>query len=118
MNWQKVKWNKQIILEGITADVDHSDTTLVAVTLTDAKGNKLRIRYESYVMHAEVPAAPKTVEKIALNGTVLGLPVAEIFDDKYKAEDRKEELTGRLDVVDRLLVDLQELKAARDGEGA
>lgn len=97
MNWTKVKNGKQVVLDGITIEIDRSDTSVMSITLKDAAGHVVRARYESYNMYIEVPAAPKTVEKVALNGTVLGLPVKEVFDSEYQANDRKEELTGHLD---------------------
>jgi hypothetical protein len=97
MNWTKIKSSKQVALEGVSVEIERSDTSLIAVTLEDSRGNKLRVRLESYCMITEIPALPKMVEKIALKGTVLGLKVEETFDTARGANDRKEELAGRLD---------------------
>jgi hypothetical protein len=97
MNWTRVKSDKQLVLSGISVATERSDTSLKSVTFTDGVGNTVRVYIDSYNLYAEIPSPPKTVEKYAVIGTVQGLSVNENFDNQYEADNRLEELTGRLD---------------------
>jgi len=94
MIWESAKSAKQIVLDGVTVEVDKADSSLVSVTLTDSKGNKVRVRHNSYNMCVEIPAAPKLVDKFVVTGDVVGVPVSEVFDNKYEAENRRDDLVN------------------------
>jgi hypothetical protein len=98
MKWTTSK--AKPVLDGIVIEIDQTDTSLTAVTFTDASGNKVRIRYESYCMKMEVLAPPEMVKKWELSGTFKGLAVRELFDDKYSAEDRRNELDSELVIAE------------------
>lgn len=94
MKWETVKSAKDVVLEGLSFEIDKTDSSLNSVTISDAAGNQFRVRMSSYSMYLEVPAKPKMVEKFAVKGSVLGLDVNEQFDNEYEAGKRKEELDG------------------------
>ena len=95
MNWITAKEN-QILFDGASIVMDRTDDSVSAVTLTDANGNMLRLRYTGYSIALEIPAPPKMVKKYQIVGTVLGLAVTEYFDQKYEADNRLGEITGSL----------------------
>lgn len=101
MNWETVKANKDAaVLDGIEIEIDKSDSSTTAVTMTDKAGNRLRLRMDSYTLRVEVPAKPKTEKMWALRGEFKGLPVDETFESAYRAENRRDELEyGNKDMV-------------------
>ena len=93
MNWETIKRTTDAaILDGITVTIDKTDSTTNAVTLTDKSGASLRIRLDSYTLKVEIPAKPKTEKKFTLSGEYKGLPVAEVFNTKYDATIRRDEI--------------------------
>ena len=98
MLWQTVKHSKDVVLQGISIEIDKVNSSFSLVTLTDAAGNKLRIRQESYNMQVEVPAKPEKEKKWAVRGEFKGLQVDETFDGKYEAESRRDDLDSSLTV--------------------
>ena len=92
MEWTAVKSAKQINLLGVEVEIDRSENAFRTITFTDPSGNKLRVAHNSYSMTVEVPSPPKTTEKFAVTGEVLGVPISETFDDSYQANSRKQEL--------------------------
>lgn len=92
MNWETVKTNKDAALDGISIEIDKSESSITAITFTDKSGGTLRVRMDSYTMRAEIPAKPKTEKKWALKGKFKGLPVDEKFDTAYQAEARRDDL--------------------------
>ena len=92
MNWETIKTSKDAVLEGVSIEIDKSDSSTTSVILTDVNGLKLRVRLDSYSMKVEVPAKPKTEKKWELKGEFKGLPVEEKFDSEYEAKSRRDEL--------------------------
>jgi hypothetical protein len=98
MNWETVKQVKDAQLEGVTVEIDKADGRFHSVVVTDAKGKKLRVRYESYSMAVEVPAPPKTEKKFVLQGEYKGLKVSETFDSEHAATNRRYDLDDSLTI--------------------
>lgn len=93
MNWETIKKSADAsILDGITVEIDKTDISTNAVTLTDGKGNKIRVRLSSYDLHVEVPAKVKVEKKFKVEGEIKGVKVDEIFDHKYEADARVSDL--------------------------
>jgi hypothetical protein len=96
MDWTKAKTKKDLVLEGISIDVDRSDASVRSVTFTDSTGHVVRVRYSDYSMAVEIPALPTTKEKFAVVGSIAGVPVNETFEDSYAANSRKRDLENVL----------------------
>lgn len=92
MKFQTIKKDSEVFLNGVNVSIDRVDNSLRSITLTDDVGNVVKVQIASYSMEILVPAAPKMVEKFMLKGNVCGLIVNEQFDDKYSAENRKNEI--------------------------
>lgn len=91
MRLQTIKKDSDLVLEGVKFDVQWSDGNIAQVLATDAKGNLVAFKVESYSFKALVKAPPKKVKKFLLAGTVAGVPVESFYDDKYDAENAKRE---------------------------
>ena len=88
--WAAVKNPSDITLEGVSVELDWTDTTVNSIIVCDPKGNALRIlRGEYSGMKAMIPA---TVEKYRLHGVSCGIDIDQTFDDEATAEDRKREM--------------------------
>jgi len=93
MNWETIKTSKDAsVLDGITVEVDKTDSSFRSITLLDKSGSKLRVRIDSYNLYIDVPAKPKTEKRWAVKGEYRGLPVDETFEDKYEATQRRNEI--------------------------
>jgi len=91
MQFITVKKSSDIKLAGIKAELDITDKSVNGVTFTDADGNVVRVSLRSYSMTVEVPAPPTMVKRFKVIGKVLGLPVDELFADRYDADIRADE---------------------------
>lgn len=96
MQFITVKKSSDIKLAGIKAELDITDKSVNGVTFTDADGNVVRVSLRSYSMTVEVPAPPTMVKRFKVIGKVLGLPVDELFADRYDADIRADELNRGL----------------------
>lgn len=92
MKFKSVKKASDIVLDGCVVSLDQVEGSIKAVNVKDAKGNRLRVRIDSYNMSVEVPAPPETVTKYRLHGQVIGINVDKIFDEEHEAEDEKKRL--------------------------
>ena len=83
-------------LKGITIDIDSVNDQPKILTLIDSDGNLVRVGdlggYSSLLI--TVAAPPKMVKKYKLAGSLKGLAVEELFEEKYLADDRMRELAG------------------------
>lgn len=96
MNWTTPKSQKEVLLDGVTVEVDRNENSFVSVTLTDASGHKVRVRKNDYSVVIEVPKPAETKEKFAVTETLRRIPVAETFDHEYEALQRKNDLSDGL----------------------
>jgi hypothetical protein len=96
MNWTTPKSQKEVLLDGVTVEVDRNENSFVSVTLTDASGHKIRVRKNDYSIVLEVPKPAETKEKFAVTGTLRGVPVSETFEHEYEALQRKNDLSEDL----------------------
>lgn len=87
MRYAKVKHPAEIQLEGVTVEMETVDDSLQSVTITDVKGNVLKLAMISYTLYAQIPAPPKMVKRYAVQGTVLTLPVDLQFAHRHEAEN-------------------------------
>lgn len=76
----------------------YKELSEVQITTPDGK----IIRFEgadcSGRVNVHVIGSPDLVKKVALTGTVLGLPFNEVFDYKHEAEDRRTELGAKINL--------------------
>lgn len=96
MNWTTPKSQKEVLLDGVTIEIDRNETTFLSVTLTDASGRKIRVRKNDYSVVLEIPKPAETKEKFAVVGTLRGVPVSETFDHEYEALQRQNDLSDNL----------------------
>lgn len=111
MNLNSVKSTAEMKLDGIAIDAEWRDKSLYAVTLTDAKGNILRIAKKDYSeMGAFVPSPPqkKTVHVVTGKVRVIGTDVREEFEQPYEANSRRSELE-QADVLNNIAVTVEEV---------
>ena len=101
MNLISIKRTDDLKLEGIKIDAEWRDKALAALTLTDAKGNIVRIATENYTVRAYVTAPVEkkmvyVVKKMVyvVTGIVptLGTPIREEHENDFEAQNRKREL--------------------------
>lgn len=92
MKFKTVKKPSEVVLDGISVELDIVNDVIKGITLKDAKGNLVRVAERSYNIFVEVPCPPEKEKKHKLSGEVIGLPVEKLFDDKYAAEDEKRRL--------------------------
>jgi hypothetical protein len=87
--WVQAKSPADITLEGVSVELDWTDSTVNSILVRDANGNALRIIRGEYAgMRAMVPAK---VAKYRLHGTLCGSPFEQVFDEEHEAEDRQRE---------------------------
>lgn len=112
MKFERVKKVSEIQLEGITIEVDQTDSTINHVTLTDAKGNLVRFGVVSFNFVVEVPAKPKTVKRFQVEGTVVGaMMVPEVYEYLSMAQDRVNTLRRETEVHSLQIVEVDVLEA-------
>lgn len=94
MHVKKVDKFAMVQLAGIDVNGLVEGSVIKTLTLRDDKGNVVVVNPGSYGQGLDVlvQIPPPKVKRWALTGTVLGLPVAELFDALHKAEDRRREL--------------------------
>ncbi len=92
---------------GVFMEPEYVGTSLKALTFYDEDGDIVLKLANDYGLTAMVPSPPKFEKKWNLAGTVLGLPVCEFFDSKYQADNRREELSGRL-ATEQFTLDVSE----------
>ncbi len=112
MNLQSVKTTADMKLDGISIDAEWRDKSLFAVTLTDSKGNVLRIAKKDYSeMGAFIPAPPqkKTVHVVSGKVRAVGTDVREEFEQPYEANSRRSELE-QADVLENIAVTVEEVE--------
>lgn len=63
MKFKSVKKASEIKLDGVKIELDTVDGSIKGLTITDAKGNLLRVAERSYSLYVEVPAPPETEKK-------------------------------------------------------
>jgi len=98
MEFTSIKNKSEIVLKGVTVEIERHDSVIRAITLTDADGNVLKINHGDYSgLKVMVPTKPKQVEKFAVKGNLLGINVNEQFDDKFEAEQRVNEINRKFD---------------------
>ena len=97
MNFTQAKKPSEVILVGaISVEFDKTDETLNAVIFKDAYGHICRVANRSYSMYVEIPAPPQMEKKWQLSGTYKKIEIKELFDDKWNAEARRNELSDDL----------------------
>ena len=94
MKFKSTKKASDIILEGVTVELDMVDNAVKSVILTDAKGNTVRVIERTYNLYVEVPAPPEMVKRWKLSGHVLDLPLEKVFEHEYEAIEEKSRLEG------------------------
>src|SRR3990167_5907649 len=94
MNLISIKRTDDLKLEGIKIDAEWRDKELAALTLTDAKGNIVRIATENYTVRAYVTAPVEKKMVYVVTGIVptLGTPIREEHENDFEAQNRKREL--------------------------
>ena len=88
---KKVAKVTEIVLVGITISAEVNEHgSIHRLDFEDAEGNKLYLATESQysALVASVPAPPKMVERHVLTGSVVGIPVREVFEQRYEADAR------------------------------
>lgn len=92
MEFTSIKNKSEIVLKGVTVEIERHDAVVRAVTLTDANGSVLKINHGDYSgLKVLVPTKPKQVEKFSVAGTVCeNVKVDEVFDTEYEAKHRAE----------------------------
>lgn len=111
MKWQRIKKSSDASLAGVLVQIEEVDRSVKAVTLTDAKGNQVKIALDSYSMNVLVPAEPTMKDAFRLHGIYKGLQVREHFAYEHEAEARHRELSN----VETLSV--EKVKIAVDDDG-
>ena len=87
--WAQAKCPADITLEGVSVELDWTDSTVNSIVVRDANGNALRVIKGEYSgMRAMIPAR---VEKYRLRGTLCGSPFEQVFDEIHEAEERQDE---------------------------
>ncbi len=83
MNWKSVKTSSEVVLEGVSVEVETVDGAVVACVLSDESGNKVRCAIESYNFRISIPAPPPTKDVYVVSGRVRGtdIIVERQFDD-------------------------------------
>lgn len=110
MKLKSTKKAADIALEGIKVELDVVDGSVKAVVLTDAKGSFVRIAHRDYSsMCVEVPAPPEIEKKFKLSGSVLGLPVEKMFDQKYEAEEERNRLESDVRGEDNVALKIEQV---------
>jgi|SRR5581483_4212376 len=110
MKFQTIKSPTEITLEGVAVTFDVVDKYLISVTITDAKGNILRVRKNGYSdLAAETIAPPEKVKKQEL---IYTLPLIgerrETFKEKYEVHARMEELKNEYTVEGASIKEIEE----------
>jgi hypothetical protein len=90
MNWKNTKHPK---LAGYTLDTTMVNNELREIVFVGPDGPVLRVAIYTYNMNASIPEPPKTVEKFAVTGTALDVPIKKTFDHKHEAEAYKDAVT-------------------------
>jgi hypothetical protein len=103
MNFKTVKKSEArgVRLDGITVEWEWRDSELDAVTITDGRGQVLKVAKNAYSMHALTlaPVEKKTVHVVKGTVRAVNTPVREEFEGAWSAQQRARELSSA-DVLD------------------
>lgn len=110
MKFKSVKKASEVTLDGVRVEFDMVDGSIKAVTLTDPKGNVVRCAERGYNFYVEVPAPPETEKKFKLSGTVLGLPVEKVFDERHEADDELRRLESDVRGDDNIALKIEQIE--------
>lgn len=93
-DWKAIKKGSDVSLEGVTMEFEREDGSIKRVTITDAKGNRVRLSGAQYGNGLGVftPAPPPMKEQHVVKATVAGLPIEARFDDLSGANAKAREL--------------------------
>lgn len=104
---------QDVKLDGIKVDWEKRDSNVIAITLTDAAGNMVRIARASFYSDALamfVPEPPKFEDRWILSGTFAGCHVRRTFDAQQAAEETKREFPRDADLtIEKQAVQIDEV---------
>ncbi len=93
MKWKTTKKVSDLKLDGIKFDVEQTDSTITAITMSDPAGNKVHLTLRSYAIEIAIPAPPELEKKHQLSYTLALIgDRSETFDEKHEAEARSRDL--------------------------
>jgi hypothetical protein len=96
------------VIEGYRIDIDKTDSTINAVTITRDGEPVVRFAMRSYSLVAEIPAKPKTETQHRLTGRVFDLDVDKTFAsyedaklsmDKYRTDAGMHEVELTIETI-------------------
>lgn len=93
MNLKSVKKENEVNLHGVLVAFERQDNSIMGVTIRDGNGGTLVVRQGPYSsLNVFIPAPPSMVKRWKIEGELKGLRFSELFEDKWKAETRLNDL--------------------------
>jgi hypothetical protein len=111
-NWETVKENKahEIFAQthGINTDVTIENGNIKEIVLFGDTNQPIRITSAWESVRVHTPKPPTMVTKYKLEGSLLGKDISEIFEDRYDADRRANEINnGLINPVDFKIEEIQ-----------
>lgn len=99
MKMIEAKTDRDIKLDGVTAEITRKNTSVIRVILRDTSGNMVEIGKDGYSdLAVMIPAPPEKKKVWKVNGEIAGIKVDENFDSEYEAKERRQDIISKLSI--------------------